>query len=128
MSFGVSGIYLAFQMVVLAALIARLRGWRPTGSFTLGRWAFPVNVLALIYGVAMLVNIVIPTGVNSPRGLLFNYGSVTLAVMIVIMGVGALYFVLGRPDRRIARRIVRPPAVEPRIAPEMPPPGGAPST
>jgi amino acid transporter len=127
-SFGVSGIYLAFQMVVLAALIARLRGWRPTGSFTLGRWAFPVNVLALIYGVAMLVNIVIPTGVNSPRGLLFNYGSVTLAVMIVIMGVGALYFVLGRPDRRIARRIVRPPAVEPRIAPEMPPPGGAPST
>src|SRR5919201_1538339 len=91
-SFGVSGIYLAFQMVVLAALIARWRGWRPTGRFTLGRWAWPVNVLALIYGVAMLVNIVIPTGLSSPRGALFNYGSMTLAVMIVIMAIGAVYF------------------------------------
>jgi amino acid transporter len=127
-SFGVSGIYLAFQMVVLAALIARWRGWRPTGRFTLGRWAWPVNVLALIYGVAMLVNIVIPTGLSSPRGALFNYGSMTLAVMIVIMAVGALYFVVGRPDRRIARIGFGRAVPESPMAPGTSSAGDAPST
>ena len=98
-SFGVSGIYLAFQMVVLAAIIARARGWRPTG-FDLGAWAPFVYAGALIYGVAMLVNIVAPTGLNSPRGALFNYGWMTLIVVLVIAVVGAVYFVLARPDRR----------------------------
>jgi amino acid transporter len=124
-SFGVSGIYLAFQMVVFAALIARWRGWRPTGKFTLGRWGLLVNVLALIYGVAMLVNIVIPTGLSSPRGALFNYGSMTLAVMIVIMGLGAIYFLVGRPDRRIARIGFAGAVAEPPAAPGKPSAGGA---
>src|SRR5690606_24816497 len=35
-SFAVLGIYMGFQMVVLAALRARLLGWRPSGPFTLG--------------------------------------------------------------------------------------------
>src|SRR3990172_2827451 len=49
-TFAVVGIYIGFQSVVLAALIARTRGWRPIGSFQLGRWGMPVNVIALIYG------------------------------------------------------------------------------
>ena len=97
-SFGVSGIYLAFQMVVLAAILARLRGWRPTG-FNLGGWAPLVYAGALIYGVAMLVNILIPTGLSSPRGALFNYDWMTLAVMVVIAVFGILYYVAARPDR-----------------------------
>ena len=35
-SFAILGIYLGFQMVVLAALRARLKGWVPSGPFTLG--------------------------------------------------------------------------------------------
>ena len=31
-TFASAGIYIAFQMVVLAALIARSRGWNPRGS------------------------------------------------------------------------------------------------
>jgi len=100
-SFGVSGIYLAFQLVVLATLIARTRGWRPTG-FDLGRWAVPVYVGALVYGVAMLINIVAPTGVDSPRGALFNYGWMTLIVVVVIAVVGLLYYMVARPAGRNA--------------------------
>ena len=85
-------------MVVLAAIIARLRGWRPVG-FNLGRWAPLVYTGALVYGVAMLVNILIPTGLDSPRGALFNYDWMTLAVMVVIAVLGILYFLAARPDR-----------------------------
>ena len=35
-SFGVSGIYLAFFLTVIAAIVARARGWVPEGSFQLG--------------------------------------------------------------------------------------------
>ena len=38
-SFAILGIYLGFQMVVLAALRARLKGWVPSGTFTLGAGA-----------------------------------------------------------------------------------------
>ena len=38
-SFGTVGVYLGFQMVVLAALRARAKGWKPSGKYQLGRWA-----------------------------------------------------------------------------------------
>jgi amino acid transporter len=97
-SFAVSGIYLAFQMVVIAAIIARVRGWQPTG-FNLGRWAPLVYAGALVYGVAMLVNILLPTGLTSPRAL-FNYDWMTLAVVVVIAVLGILYYLAARPDRK----------------------------
>src|SRR5207245_2300547 len=97
-SFAVSGIYLAFQMVVVAAIIARVRGWQPTG-FNLGRWAPLVYAGALVYGVAMLVNILLPTGLTSPRGALFNYDWMTLAVVVVIAVIGILYYLAARPDQ-----------------------------
>ena len=36
-SFAAVGIYISFQMIVLAALIARCKGWRPQGPFSPGR-------------------------------------------------------------------------------------------
>jgi len=87
-SFGVSGIYLAFLLTVLGAFIARLRGWRPGGSYTLGRSGMLVTVIALVYLGAMFVNVVIPTGLGSPRGALFNLDWVTLTVMAGIAVVG----------------------------------------
>ncbi len=101
-SFGVSGIYLSFFLVVLAALIARLRGWRPEGSFKLGVWAYPVIIVALIYQVLMLLNILIPTGISSPKGALFNYDWLTLAVVVLIVAFGAVYYLVARPQNRIA--------------------------
>ena len=42
--FGSAGPYVAFQMIVLGALIARARGWRPSGPFRLNAWASPMNI------------------------------------------------------------------------------------
>jgi len=105
-SFGVSGIYIAFQMVMLASLIARWRGWRPDGPFQLGAWAIPINIVALIYGVLMIINIIIPTGLSSPRGALFNYDWMTLLVVVLVGVVGLIYYLIGRPALRVGRYIV----------------------
>jgi hypothetical protein len=50
-SFAAIGIYISFQMIVLGALIARAKGWRPAGPFTLGSRGWLVNCVALAYGV-----------------------------------------------------------------------------
>jgi amino acid transporter len=102
-SFATSGIYLSFQMVVFGTFIARIRGWRPIG-FNLGRWAYPVYVIGMIYGIGMLVNIVYPSALSSPRAALFNYGWMTLVVMFVILILGAIFYFAYRPHLAHLRR------------------------
>jgi amino acid transporter len=94
-SFAALGIYIAFQMVVLAALVARVRGWRPSGRFTLGRWGLLVNVLALVYGVAAMVNLAWP---RTPDAAWYDNYIVLLSAAIVL-GAGLLYMVVARPYR-----------------------------
>jgi amino acid transporter len=103
-SFATSGIYLSFLMTVAGALLARLRGWRPRG-FSLGRFAYPVYGVAICYQVAVLLDIVFPSGLSSPRGALFNYDWLTLAVMVVIAAIGAVVFALYRPARRVTQAL-----------------------
>ena len=103
-SFSVSGIYLAFALTVIAAIVARARGWVPEGKFRLGKWGWPVCIIALIYLSAMLVNVVLPSGVTSPRGS-FNYDWITLVVIAAIAIVGALYLLIARPDRNVQRHL-----------------------
>jgi amino acid transporter len=51
-------IYLSYFMCNLGVAIARRRGWpREKAWFNLGRWGMPVNILALIYGAVMIVNV-----------------------------------------------------------------------
>jgi amino acid transporter len=103
-SFGVSGIYLSFLLTVIGAIIARSRGWVPEGSFRLGRWGWLVSITAAAYLGLMLINIVAPTGLTSGRAY-FNLDWITLTVMFVIALVGAVYFVIGRPDRGVGRHL-----------------------
>ncbi|MFM9726307.1 amino acid permease, partial [Streptomyces scabiei] len=65
-SFAVVGIYAGFQMVVMAALYARARGWVATGKFRLGAWAWPVNVLGLVWGVGAIADMLQPAGGDQP--------------------------------------------------------------
>jgi amino acid transporter len=102
-SFGVSGIYLSFLLTVIGSMIARARGWQPAGSFTLGRWGWPVSIGAAVYLALMLLNIVWPSGLSSPRGSLFNFDWITLMVMVVLLLIGGVYFVAARPYRRLAQ-------------------------
>jgi hypothetical protein len=95
-SFATAGIYLAFQMVVVAALYARMRGWRPGGAFSLGAWGLPVNIVALVYGVGALLDIVWP---RSPGQAWFvNYGEIAMMAGIVVAGL--VYMGVGRPHDR----------------------------
>jgi len=103
-SFGVSGIYLAFLLTVIAAIVARARGWVPEGSFKLGQWAWPVLILAVSYLGLMLLNVVYPSGLSSPRGY-FNIDWITLLVMFVIAVVGLIVFAIVRPTHRIEQHL-----------------------
>jgi amino acid transporter len=59
-------VYLAYLLVTLPMLISRLRGRWPvpdTGGrryFSLGRWGLPVNVLAVLWGSLMALNLAWP--------------------------------------------------------------------
>src|SRR3954470_6522342 len=103
-SFGVSGIYLSFLLTVIAAWVARARGWVPEGRFTLGRWGMTVTVIATLYLGLMLLNVVLPTGLDSARAY-FNLDWITLLVMFVIAVVGAVYFFIARPDRGVGHHL-----------------------
>lgn len=93
-------VYLAYAMVTGPMLLRRLRG-APLGGrtgpdetgrplFSLGRWGLPVNLLAVLYGVAMAVNLAWPrASVYDPQGghwylqyftLLFLGGALLLGV------------------------------------------------
>jgi amino acid transporter len=95
-SFAAVGIYVSFQMIVLAALLARHKGWRPAGPFTLGRWGYLVNVLALLYGISAIVNILWPRSPNDPWYV--NYGMLVTTIGVVV--VGGLYMVTAKPYER----------------------------
>ena len=94
-SFASAGIYIAFQTVVGAALVARSRGWVPTGRFTRGRWGLPVNVAALVYGVAGALNLA------WPRGDAAWYDKWIVVIgCVIVAGVGLVYMLLARPYTR----------------------------
>jgi amino acid transporter len=103
-SFGVSGIYLSFLLTVIGTMVARRRGWVPEGTFTLGRWGWPVSILATLYLGLMLLNIVLPSGLSSGRAF-FNLDWVTLMVMFLIALVGAVLFLIARPDRGVSHHL-----------------------
>ena len=95
-SFASVGIYIAFQMIVVAALVARTRGWRPAGSFTMGAWGLPVNVVALVYGLSAIVNMSWPRSPSDPW--FSNYGVMLTSAGVLVLG--AIYMILGRPYDR----------------------------
>jgi hypothetical protein len=74
-------------------LIARSKGWRPSGPFTLGAWGWLVNVLGLAYGVSAIVNILWPRSPNDPW--YSNYAMLVTTVGVVVLG--GLYMVLAKP-------------------------------
>ncbi|OZM81798.1 amino acid permease [Pseudonocardia sp. MH-G8] len=108
-------IYLAYLLVSVPTLVARLRGQYGTaepGLFSLGRWGLPVNVAAVLYGGAMVVNLGWPRAeVYDPSGeypwLRFSAPALVLAVLV-----------LGLLARAVARRsaVRMPSAVVPQEA------------
>lgn len=99
-SFAAIGIYLAFQMVVAAALSARLRGWKPSGPFNLGAWGMPVTVAGLAYGVAAIVNLAWP---RLPDANWYeNYSVVLTSAVVLAAGLVVMPFMKANAARPVA--------------------------
>jgi amino acid transporter len=92
-SFAAIGIYISFQMIVLAALLARGKGWRPGGPFTLGAWGWLVNVLALGYGLSAIVNILWPRSPADPW--FVNYAMLVTTAGVMVLG--GIYMLAAKP-------------------------------
>jgi urea carboxylase system permease len=60
-----ASIYFSYLLGNLAVMRARTRGWPKTRApFSLGRWGKAVNVVAILWGAAMLVNFLTPSSAN----------------------------------------------------------------
>jgi amino acid transporter len=99
-------IYLSYFLGNMVILRARTRGWpKATAPFRLGRWGMVVNILGLIYGGAMLINIAWPRVASNPQpsqtGGLLSFGlnfldkiPILWTVAIVIVLIGAVYYLI----------------------------------
>ncbi|WP_328406424.1 amino acid permease [Nocardia sp. NBC_00403] len=91
-------LYLAYLLVTVPLLAARFKGWgrdnADAGLFNLGRAGIPINLLAVVWGIAMAVNLIWPRAeVYTPKG-----GSwwMLWAAPLFVLIVGAVGIVVHR--------------------------------
>jgi len=106
-------LYLAYLCVTAPMLYRRLRGWpkdlgpQPDEDgkpvFSLGRWGLPINIVAVLYGLAMAINLAWPRqSVYDPSGsspILQYFALIILAVTVV---GGVIAFTVKKHDYRRA--------------------------
>jgi urea carboxylase system permease len=114
-------IYLSYILGNIAILGARLRGWpKESTPFKLGSWGTIVNILALVWGIAMEINFLWPRnasvgGQNPPLSALPNItiGSPIGDIPVfeftlgLILLVGAIYYLVAQ------RNAADTPAIQP---------------
>jgi amino acid transporter len=97
-------IYLSYFLGNIVIMRARSRGWpKASAPFRLGRWGMLVNIVALLYGGAMLINFAWPRAASNPKpeqtGGLLSFGigfidkiPILWTVVVVIAAIGAIYY------------------------------------
>jgi urea carboxylase system permease len=102
-------VYLAYLFVTVPRLWHRLRRSPAHAAdpayFSLGRWGLPVNIIAVVFGVFLLVNIGWPRqAVYDPDGssAVLQYSAPLAVVIVVVLGLLA-YAVMRRQARTPAR-------------------------
>jgi amino acid transporter len=86
-SFATAGIYTSFAMVVLAAVIARVNGWVPSGVFKLGAWGWPVTIVGLVFEVAAVINIVWPRPATADASFYVTYLIPIVLLAVIVLGL-----------------------------------------
>jgi urea carboxylase system permease len=100
-SMAVALYYLAYLLVTGSVLLQRFRGtWPPKdggrkeGYYSLGRWGIVVNILAVLYGASMAVNLIWPREViynpTPPFAWYFQFGG--LLFLAIFLGLGVAYY------------------------------------
>ena len=101
--------YIPYLMVTTPMLIKRLRGTWPKPDhgkyFSLGRWGLPVNAFAVLYGIAMTVNLAWPrASVYGSDHWYFQWGAIVF--LVIIVAVGAVLLVLRKRSRTSAKAVL----------------------
>ncbi|MBL1100926.1 amino acid permease [Streptomyces sp. 205] len=92
-------IYIAYLLVTVPMLMRRLRGeWTPAeGRFSLGRLGLPVNVLAVLWGVGMSVNLAWPRAevynASGPQHWYLRWGAFLFIGAVALGGFAYYWFV-----------------------------------
>jgi urea carboxylase system permease len=95
-------IYLSYLLVTVPLLIKRFKGEWPLkketkGRFALGRWGLPVNILAVLWGGAMTVNLAWPRSeiynATPPYHWYLQWSSVLFVAVFAIGGFAYYWFV-----------------------------------
>ena len=119
-------IYLSYFLGNLVIMRARARGWPKTSApFRLGRLGLLVNIVALLYGGAMLVNFAWPRAASNPKPnqtvapakLDFHIGflndiPILWTVVIFLALVGAIYYLITGRRKEFAP-VTTPPEDDP---------------
>jgi urea carboxylase system permease len=99
-------VYLAYLLVTVPLLIQRLRK-HPVHTnpdpryFNLGKWGLPVNIVAVLFGIALLVNVAWPRAeVYDPQGGHWYLQYFALLFVIAATTIGAIAFPLMEKQRR----------------------------
>ncbi len=99
-SIGIIMIYVAYLLVTAPMLVARLRGkWTPAdgGRFSLGRWGLPVNILGVLWGAAMIINLAWPRdevyNATPPHHWYLRWGAVLFVGAVALGGFAYYWFI-----------------------------------
>ncbi|MET0973889.1 MAG: APC family permease [Thermoleophilaceae bacterium] len=102
-SIGIIMIYLAYLFVTVPMLVTRLRGrWPPKdareqGWFTLGKLGLPINIIAVVWGVGMSINLAWPRkevyNATEPFHWYLQYGAILFISVVFIGGLAYYWFV-----------------------------------
>ncbi|MFF3326648.1 APC family permease [Streptomyces sp. NPDC002889] len=112
-------IYLAYLLVTAPMLVQRLRGrWQPReGSFSLGRLGLPINILAVLWGVAMSINLAWPRAevynATGPQHWYLRWGAFLFIGVVALGGFTYYWFVQRRKTGVLAEHRAVPAAETP---------------
>ncbi|HWU32648.1 MAG TPA: amino acid permease, partial [Marmoricola sp.] len=104
-------LYIAYLMVTIPMLVGRLRKHElPQGQdengrklFSLGRWGLAINALAVVYGLAMTVNLGLPRAeVYDPTNAGWYLHYLPLLTLGLTAGLGTIAYLVKRRAYRVA--------------------------
>jgi urea carboxylase system permease len=123
-SIGIIMIYIAYLLVTAPMLVSRLRGrWPPPGApsgyFSLGRLGLPINVVAVVWGALMALNLAWPRkevyNATEPFHWYLQWGAF-LFIGIVFFGGLAYYRLVQRHKTGVLEEHAAGPATAPAVA------------
>ena len=87
------GVYIVYQMVVFASMVARTKGWPDhRAHFNLGKWGWPVSIIAFAYGVFMIINLSWP---RTPDAAWYDNYLVSVSLLAILV-IGIIVFLIFR--------------------------------